>query len=372
MVAWEGEQLTFVGRAAQIAPDDARDLPPSDRTILPGLVDVHCHGGGGHSFPDATTADDVKAAAMEHRRHGTTSVVASLVTAPAERLLELTELHAELAEQGEIAGIHFEGPFISAGHCGAQNPAAIIAPDVSLTERLLAAGRGYVRTMTIAPEAPGALDVARCLIAAGALPSWGHTSASATETRAALHATRQELLSAGRSATVTHLCNGMAPMHHRDPGPVLEFLSATRDEPLVVELIGDGIHTAPETIRGIHRLVGTGSMVLVTDAMAAAGMPDGTYQLGSLAVRVADGVARLAGSTGAIAGGTAHLIDVVRTSMAAGIALVDAVAMASAVPAAVIGRHDAGVLEAGRRADIVVTDADLTVTRVIRGGKDVR
>jgi len=361
------------GLIAAVGPADtfAADVrpAPTDDLVLPGLVDLHCHGGGGHSF-DALTPGEALAAVAEHRRHGTTTLVASLVTAPVGALRASTALLADLADAGEIAGIHFEGPFISAGHRGAQNPAAIREPDPALTAELLAIGRGHVATMTIAPEAPRAVEVARVLIDGGALPSWGHTSASAPQTRVTLAEVWPALDARGRRATVTHLCNGMAPVHHREPGPILEFLAAARAGRLVVELIGDGVHLDPDTVRAIHDIVGRGNAVLVTDAMAATGMEDGDYVLGSLAVSVRGGVARLTEGQ-SLAGGTSHLLDVVRVSVAGGLPLVDAVHMASTTPAAVLGRDDVGSLTVGAAADILVTDRDLRVRRVLRKGVDV-
>lgn len=367
VVEWEEGVITAVRPATEADGD------PTSFTILPGLVDVHCHGGGGFSFPDAATPEHVLEAVLEHRRHGTTSLVASLVTAPAEVLRASTTLLADVADAGDLAGIHFEGPFIARGHCGAQNPAAIVDPDPALTAELITIGRGYVKTMTIAPERPHAVDVARTLIEGGALPSWGHTDANAAETLVALAETRDDLTATGRRATVTHLFNGMAPIHHREPGPALALLEGAATEPLVVELIGDGVHLAHETVKAVYTLLGRERIVLVTDAMAAAGMADGEYVLGSLAVRVVDGQARLAGgaNAGALAGGTAHLLDVVRETVVAGVPLVDAVAMGSLVPAKVLGRSDIGAIEPGRRADLLVTTGDLRPTRVIRNGKEI-
>lgn len=367
IVEYDGDGIT------RVVPVDHVEghLPPaSDDLVLPGLVDVHCHGGGGVSFPDARDAEEAMVAVREHRDHGTTTLVASLVTAPGEVLVASTRILASLADAGEIAGIHLEGPFISPGHPGAQDPASIWDPDPALTARLLEEGRCHVVSMTIAPEAPGAAEVAALLIEGGAVPSWGHTSATASEARATLRSLEPLLDHHGRRATVTHLYNGMAPPHHREPGPVLEFLAAARGGRLVVELIGDGVHLHPDTVRATWEIVGRDNAVLVTDAMAAAGMADGDYVLGSLAVTVRDGVARLA-EGGALAGGTAHLLDILRTSVRGGVPLVDAVAMAATTPAAVLGRTDVGRLVAGTRADILVLGPELGLRRVVRGGRDL-
>ncbi|MEE6280636.1 N-acetylglucosamine-6-phosphate deacetylase [Georgenia sp. MJ170] len=377
-VVIEGRGIAWVGVADDV-PDRWREAvataaATAERYLLPGLVDLHCHGGGGVSFPDATDAAAARTAVLEHLRHGTTSLVASLVTAEPEVLRQRTAMLAELATAGEIAGIHFEGPFISADRCGAQNPAAIRQPDASLTAELLQLAAGHGVTMTLAPEAPGAADVVQALVAGGALPSFGHTVATAEQTRVAV-TEADEMLAAhpaarSRRATVTHLFNGMNPMHHRDPGPVPEVLAAARHGRLALELIADGTHVDTGLVRSIVELVGRENVVLVTDAMAAAGMPDGEYQLGSLAVTVADGVARLT-EGGSIAGGTAHLIDVVRTCVAGGIGLVDAVYMAATGPATVLGDDGVGALVAGRRADVVVTDHDLQPLEIVREGVTV-
>ncbi len=345
---------------------------PEGGYILPGLVDVHNHGGGGASFPDAVTRQEAMTAVLQHRRHGTTTLVASLVTAPAHVLLARTRTLTELCEMDEIAGLHYEGPFLSAIRCGAQNSAALMAPDADLVAELLGLARGHVVAMTCAPELPGTTDVVAALVAGGALPSFGHTDASASTTRDALAASFSALATTNGQVpsfrpTVTHLFNGMRPLHHRDPGPILEMLAAARRGHAVLELIGDGAHLDPFLVRSVYEMVGRDHIVLITDAIAAAGMPDGDYLLGGLAVSLVGGVANLTGSD-AIAGGTAHLIDVVRVTVAGGVSVVDAVYMAATSPAHVLGRTDVGALMAGRRADLILTDAELHVRQVLRAG----
>ena len=390
VVVVEGPTIAWVGPADEVPQGWAGACPaPSTATLLPGLVDLHCHGGGGASFPDATTAEQVATAADEHLRHGTTTLVASLVTAPSDVLLTRTALLADAADAGVVAGIHLEGPFLSHARCGAQNPQDMQPGDPALVAQVARAARGHLVTMTVAPEVAGVSsaasagqrvqpaddDVLAALVRAGALPSLGHTDADAPTVEAAadrafdLLATEPTARS-GR-ATATHLFNGMRPVHHRDPGPVLACLGAAARGELVVELVADGTHLAPETVASVFELVGADAIALVTDAMAAAGMADGDYQLGPMAVRVADGVARIVepdGAAGAIAGGVAHLLDVVRATVAAGVPLVDAVRAASVTPAAVLGRHDLGGLVAGRRADVVVVDDALRPQRVLRAG----
>lgn len=404
VVVLQGERIAWVGPVGQLPGEWADDLPADPApgtTLLPGLVDVHDHGGGGASFPDATTRDEALVAAREHLRHGTTSLVASLVTAPRDVLLARAELLAGLVDDGELAGIHAEGPFLSVDRCGAQNPADMLAGDPDLVAALARAARGHLVTMTVAPEVPGvadggaardepsgpvADDVLAALVRAGAVPSVGHTDARAEQVEAAVARARTLLgggaravavggrPGAGRSPrpTATHLFNGMRPLHHRDPGPVAACLAAAARGDLVVELVADGTHLADGTVRAVFDLVGPGAIALVTDAMAAAGMADGDYRLGPMAVRVGGGVARLIdtdGSAGAIAGGTAHLIDVVRSVVHAGVGLVAAVRSAATTPAEVLGRADIGALVVGRRADVVVTDGDLACVAVYRRGR---
>ncbi|AEE46916.1 N-acetylglucosamine-6-phosphate deacetylase [Cellulomonas fimi] len=388
VVVVAGDRLAWVGPADRLP--QPWELPAEAvGTVLPGLVDVHCHGGGGASFPDAPDTATALRAAHEHLRHGTTSLVASLVTAPPDVLLARTAVLADLADAGELVGIHLEGPFLSADRCGAQNPADMRAGDATLVADVAAAARGHLVTMTVAPEVPGVADgtgtadaredVLAALVDAGALPSVGHTDASAEQVDDAVDRAFDLLASApgARSGrlTATHLFNGMRPLHHRDPGPVAACLAAAARGELVVELVADGTHLADGSVRAVLDLVGPGSVVLVTDAMAAAGMPDGDYRLGPMSVRVADGVARIVaedGSTppggGAIAGGVAHLLDVVRHVVAAGVPLEDAVLAAATTPADVLGRHDIGALLPGRRADVVVTDEALQPVRVMRAG----
>ena len=387
VVVLSGSHIAWVGPADQAARAGFADAveqaqaAPEGGYLLPGLVDVHCHGGGGESFPNAETAEQAMVSVLEHRRFGTTSLVASCVTAAPDVLRARTRVLAGLCEDGELAGIHFEGPFVSVERCGAQDPTYIIDPDADLTRELIELGGGHVVTMTIAPEKPGITGddgVNAALIEGGALPSFGHTDSEAAPVRAALAdaaARIAERLEAGKPvraprSTATHLFNGMRPMHHRTPGPVPEFLAAAQRGECVLEMIGDGVHLSPAIVLDMFETLGRDNVVLVTDAMAAAGMADGDYVLGSQSVTVADGVARLT-EGGAIAGGTAHLIDVVRTTWQGGVDLVDAVYAASVQGAQILGDSSVGALRAGLWADVVVTDAELRPVTVLRRGEAV-
>jgi N-acetylglucosamine-6-phosphate deacetylase len=362
VLAVEGDRITFAGPAA----DWTGPPPPPERAglILPGLVDVHCHGGAGFGFPDADP-DGVTVAIDHHLRHGTTTLLASLVSAAGPVLEERVKLLAPLAEAGELAGIHLEGPFLSALRCGAQDPELIVPGDPGLLARLVDIGGGHVRSMTLAPETAHYAELLAVMAQAGVLPSIGHTDADAGRTRAAIAA-------AGTLVSATHLFNGMPPMHHRAPGPVAACLAAAARGELVLELIADGVHLADETVATVFDLVGPQRIALVTDANAAAGQPDGRYRLGSVLTDVVDGVARVVGSAaaGSIAGGTARLVDVLRRTVRhAGVDLVAAVTAASATPARLLGRADIGQLAPGRRADVLVTDAGLSPLAVMRAGR---
>ena len=378
LVLCAGERILWAGPAAhapaELLPEDDRVLE-HDGLILPGLVDLHCHGGGGASFPDSEGAEEMLAAVLEHRRHGTTSLVASLVTADAatlrEKVAQLTGLHRD----GEIAAIHLEGPFLSEARRGAQNPDHLTDGDPALVRELAEIAGGALATMTVAPEAAGADEVIDALAGSGAVPSLGHTDGGSAEmTRAVDRSIAALRRRRGRSPlpTATHLFNGMRPIHHRDPGPALAALDAASRGEMVVEVIADGVHLDARTVAHVFALAAEDHVVLVTDAMAAAGMADGRYRLGALDVTVEEGVATLT-EGGAIAGGTAHLVEVLRHAvLEAGVELVAAVRAASTVPARVLGLEDEiGSLAAGRRADVLMVDRALRPVTVLRGGREV-
>lgn len=358
IVELDGERISWVGDAAA-RPD--LSVPRSESTILPGMVDLHCHGGGGASFPDATGAT-VGAAVAHHRRSGTTTMLASLVSAPAEVLVRQAPMLAQLWRRGEIAGIHLEGPFLAVSRCGAQDPASIVPGDPGLFGAVVDAGGGAVRSMTVAPETENMSALARAMERADVRLGVGHTEADAATVRSTIS-------SFGAPVSATHLFNGMPPLHHRAPGPVAACLAAAARGEMVVELIGDGVHLDADTVSMVVDLVGPDAVVFVSDAMAAAGMDDGAYRLGALDVTVAGGVARLS-EGGAIAGGTSTVLDIVRRAVAeSGVDLVSAVRMGSTTPAAFLGLGDSvGRLAAGWRADVLVTDGHLIPTDIYRAG----
>lgn len=355
----EGARIATVGAGAPPRPPD-RDLGPA--WLLPGFIDLHVHGGGGRTFMNPDPAE-AHAVAAFHARNGTTLLVASLVTGPLEQLQAAAGAIATATADGpapdaaRILGSHLEGPFLSHARRGAQDPRHLLAPDPDAMARLLDAGHGTVRIVTVAPELPGALDLIGQVTAGGAIAAVGHTDATYAQAAAGLDA---------GARLATHLFNGMAPLHHRDPGPA----GAALERPGVVcELINDGEHLHPATVRLVLAAAGADRVALVTDAMAAAGMPDGTYQLGEQEVEVRAGRAVLARG-GALAGSTLTMGAAVRRAvLQVGLTVEQAVEAASATPARLLGLAGrAGAVAAGHDADLVVCDEQLQVTAVMRGG----
>jgi N-acetylglucosamine-6-phosphate deacetylase len=344
-----------IAAAGAGAPARAPDRDFAGRWVLPGFVDVHVHGGGGASFASGDIAEARRAIGF-HRRHGTTTTLASLMTAGLDELERSLSSLAGLVESGELAGLHVEGPFLSPARCGAHDARLLRAPARDDLARLLAASRGSVRMVTLAPELEGGLDAVRQVAGHGAIAAVGHTDAGYEATRDAIDA----------GATVaTHLFNAMRPLHHRDPGPVPALLE---DERVTLELICDGVHLHPGLVHSVLALAGPGRVALVTDAIAAAGAGDGVYELGGRDVRVEDGVARLAGAD-TLAGSTLTMDAALRVAVGAGVTVADAARALSETPARLLGLHErVGALEPGMDADLVVLDDGLRVQAVMSKG----
>ncbi|MBW8481700.1 N-acetylglucosamine-6-phosphate deacetylase [Actinomadura parmotrematis] len=340
--------------AAPVPGAAAVDL--GGRYVVPGFVDMHVHGGAGASYQSGV-ADDARRAAAFHLSRGTTTTVASLVTGTPEELRAAVACLAPLAAEGVVAGVHLEGPYLARARCGAHDPDLLRAPDPAEFAALADLAGGHLRMITIAPELPGALDLVRAAAARGVLAAVGHTEATAATVRAAFDA-------GARAAT--HLFNAMRPLHHREGGPVAAALADPR---VTVELIGDGMHVAADVAALVFAAAGADRVALVTDAMAAAGLGDGDYRLGVMDVAVRGGRATLAGGT-SMAGSTITLADAFRRAVRAGVPLPDAARAASLTPARALGLDGRiGTLEPGKRADLVVLEEDLTVARVMRGGR---
>ncbi len=321
--------------------------------LLPGFIDIHVHGGGGH---DVTKSPAAMAGASEfHLRHGTTRMLVSLMAAPVDRLCEQLEWVGRLVPGGRVLGAHLEGPFLAPARCGAQNRDHLLDPDPLVLTKLLAAANGNLRQMTIAPELPGALELIRDLVAAGVLAAVGHTAATFDEACAGF---------AAGATLATHLFNGMAPVSHREPGAAVAALDAG----VVVEMINDGVHVHDP----ITRLVGRGRadrVVLVTDAVSAAGAGDGHYTLGDREIVVRDGAARLSGSS-RLAGSTLTMDEAVRRFVRdVGLPVEEAAAAAASTPARLLGVQDrCGAIAAGLDADLVHLDDEFVLAGVMSRG----
>lgn len=323
-----------------------------DTLLTPGFLDLHCHGGGGAAFTEGT--DAARRVITTHLRHGATSVMASLVTDRLDTLAGQVRPLIPLVDAGELLGIHLEGPWLSEQHCGAHDPALLRAPDPAEVGRLLDAGEGRIRMVTLAVERPGGLDSVRLLAERGVLAALGHSHADHAEAVAAI---------AAGTRVGTHLFNAERGIHHREPGPIPALLADPR---VIVELIADGVHLHPAMLRFVADRA-PGRFVLITDAMAAVGAADGRYHLGPHPVTVTDGVARL--DSGTLAGSTLTLDRAVRQLVAAGVSELDALRSVTRTPADLLERSDLGRLAVGARADLVALSPDLTVRSVWRAGR---
>jgi len=321
--------------------------------LAPGFVDAHSHGGGGVSFNDPDTRAAAHRIVATHRGHGTTTMMASLVTAPIDEMETLVAALAELVRDGLLAGIHLEGPWLSPAHRGAHAERLLLPPTPESVDRLMRAGGGAVRMVTIAPELDGGLAAVARIVEYGSVAAIGHTDADYETSRAAIEA----------GVTVgTHVFNAMRPLHHREPGAALAVLE---DPSVFAELIADGVHLHPAVVRLIAE--SRAKPVFVTDAMAAACADEGDYKLGDLDVTVANGEARLADGT--IAGSVLTLSMAVRFAvLTAGVPLAFAVRAATQNPADLLALTDRGRIRPGLRADLVLLDAALHVTATLHHG----
>jgi len=347
-VATSEAEILACGAGPPPGPVD-RDFP--DCTVVPGFIDVHVHGGGGAAYTDT---DGIGAAAEFHLRHGTTTTLASLVTASPAELIAGVRALGQATRLGTVAGIHLEGPWLSRARCGAHDPTRMRHPDPAEIDAVLAAGDGAIRMVTLAPELPGADAAIRRLLDAGVVVAVGHTDATYEQTQRAI---------AAGAMVGTHLFNAMPPVHHREPGAALALL---QDPKVTVELIADGVHVHPAVVHAAIQAAGPHRVALVTDAVAAAGCADGEFQLGAVPIDVVSGVARVHG-TSTIAGSTATMDRLFR-GVAPDAGLAAAVQMTSATPARALGLERVGRLRPGYDANLVVLDRDLQVAAVMVRG----
>lgn len=348
LVLIEGETLAFAGpaREAEI-PHGAEQIDASGKYVLPGLIDTHVHGTHGDDVM-LSGAEGIRRISARFPQYGTTAWLPSTISARHGELLEAirwcVEAQQAQGDGAEIVGLHVEGPYINLKRKGAQPAEGIRDPDLGEVEELLQAAEGQMRVMTLAPELPGALDLIRLLVGRGVIASIGHTDATYEEALAGIKA---------GATHATHLFNAMRPLHHRDPG----VIAACLNEPEVLaEVIPDGVHLDPRIVRLALRTKGPDRAALITDAFSATGLPEGEHTLGPHRVIVKGPLCTL--EDGTIAGSILTMERAVRNAMEfAQVSLVDAVRMATLIPARVAGCAERkGSLERGKDADVILLD----------------
>jgi len=338
----------------------AEILDASGMIVVPGFIDTHVHGGSSSDVMDGT-GEAVRKIAEYHARFGTTSMLATTTTESFDRIVQAVRATRAVIEGGtdgaEILGIHLEGPYINPERMGAQNVEHVRSPSLAEFERILKESANRVRIVTLAPEVKGAMEFIAAVKNRGIAVSAGHSNASYTEMMSAIEA---------GITHVTHIFNGMKEFHHREPGIVGAALA---QKELTVSVIADGIHVHPKAITILFKAKGADSIILITDAIRAAGMSDGTYELGGLAVTVKSGVCRLA--SGTLAGSTLTMNMAVKNTVNfLGIPLLDALKMASTNAAKMIGSAETkGSLETGKDADITILDGNFNVQSTIVKGR---
>jgi len=333
-----GDRVVAVGRGCA---EGAHPVPVSG-TIVPGFVDIHAHGALGHDFVSADAAG-IQAIRDHHLRRGTTMLMATVATAPLEALLERLRFLRPFVAEGLLAGVHLEGPYLAPERRGAHDPALLRHPDVGEIRELLAEAAGTLRMLTLAPELPGAARAVELLTEADVVVAVGHTACTSDQATAAFN----------RGARVlTHAFNGMPPLHHREAGPLG---AAMVDDRVTLELILDSHHVGTEAAELLRR-VADRRLALVSDAMAATGLGDGSYRVAGSAVVVRDGIATLADGS-SLAGSTITIADgFTRLRHVHGASWADAVAASALTPPHAVGLGGSG-LRAGDRADLVVLRA---------------
>jgi N-acetylglucosamine-6-phosphate deacetylase len=364
-VVIQGSKISAVGPRGKVdLPRGAREVHASGKTVVPGFVDVHIHGAGGHDVMEGS-GEALEIIAATVAAHGTTSMVATTVTASdvdtrssvagiAQFIFHSNQCPArELS--AEVVGIHFEGPFISQARRGVHPREWIVPPSTELFAAFLAEARGTAQILTLAPELPGALELIAAARKAGLVVSLGHTDATYEQAQAAIEA---------GASHAAHVFNAMRPFSHRGTGVIGAVLTSPK---VSAELIADGVHVDQPAMRMLVELKSPERVILVSDGISATGMPDGKYGLGLFQVKVAGGVAR--NSEGKLAGSTLTLDRALRNMVALGLPLASALCMVTANPARQIGLGARkGVLAPGADADLVLLDEKLEIAGVMTRG----
>ena len=346
-------------------PAGAAEISASGQTVIPGFVDVHIHGAGGHDVMEGTE-QAMSAVAKRLARHGTTSFLATTVTASPDdtcRSVEgiahyITRQFEATQPKAEVLGIHYEGPFLNKVRRGVHPAEWIQLPSADLLQRFLQTAAGNARILTIAPELLGAAPCIKAARDAGVVVAMGHTDATYEQARAGI---------ALGVRHAVHVYNAMRPFSHRDSGVIGAVLTSPE---VTAELIADGVHVEEAAMRILLQAKGTGSVILISDGLSATGMPDGRYMLGKFEVTVSGGVCR--NSEGKLAGSTLTLDRALRNVVALGIPFPDGVRMLTANPAKLLGiEFKKGALRTGADADIILLDENLQVTNVWTRGLPV-
>jgi N-acetylglucosamine-6-phosphate deacetylase len=365
VVVIQGSKIAAIGKRGKVElPRGIRETRMAGKTAVPGFVDVHIHGAGGRDVMEGTR-ESLEIIAATVAAHGTTSLVATTVTASEKEtqasvagiahFILNTSQYAAHELSAEVLGIHFEGPFISPARRGVHPAKWILAPSTEILARLLKEARGTALILTLAPELPGALELIAAARKAGMVVSLGHTDATYEQAQAAIEA---------GASHAAHVYNAMRPFSHRGTGVIGAVLTSPK---VSAELIADGVHVDEAAMRMLVELKTPERVILVSDGMSATGMPDGTYQLGMFEVKVSGGVARNA--EGKLAGSTLTLDRALRNMVALGVPLASALRMVTANPARQIGLGARkGVLAPGADADLVFLDDKLEVSGVMTRG----
>jgi N-acetylglucosamine-6-phosphate deacetylase len=360
MLVDESGKIAEIGTHDKARPDreNTETVDCGGSRLLPGLIDVHVHGGGGYNVLDGSF-EHLDGMSRFHAAHGTTAFLATTTTTQHENILRVLDSVSSMIGQlngADLAGIHLEGPFIDAVRRGAQSLEYIQPPSMDKMKAYLEAARGNIRIVSMAPEVEGGLEAAAFLASLGITVSAGHTNATFEQMIAAV--------AAGVSHT-THHFNGMSPLHHREPGVAGAGMMLPE---LTTELICDGIHVHPAAAKLLFTLKGPDSVCLITDAVFCAGLPDGEY--GSVTMR--QGEVLLSGGTSLAGSGLTMLAAVRNAVKFTGLPLETILPSATSVPARQAGLADRkGSLAKGKDADFLLVDEDLGLRATYVKGKQV-